>query len=73
MRQNPYPGEILVDLGLADKWIPDNLLPGALEDAAKAGGQELKLRRHDGYDHSYWFVQSFIPDHIRWHAERLGA
>ncbi len=72
MRKNPYPGEVLVDLGLADKWIADNLLPDALEEAAKASGQKLTFRRHPGYDHAYWFVQSFIPDHIRWHAERLG-
>jgi S-formylglutathione hydrolase len=73
MRKHPIPSDILVDLGNADKWIADNLRPDALEEAARTSGQKLTLRRHDGYDHSYWFVQSFIPDHIEWHAERLNA
>ena len=73
MRKNPYPGEMLVDIGNQDKWIGEgNLHPDELEAAAKASGQKLTFRRHDGYDHSYWFVQSFIPDHLRWHAQRLG-
>ena len=73
MRKNPYPGEMLVDIGNQDKWIGEgNLHPDELAEAAKASGQKLTFRRHDGYDHSYWFVQSFIPDHLRWHAQRLG-
>ena len=43
----------------------------ALEAAAQGAGQELVLRRHEGYDHSYWFIQTFIEDHLKWHAERL--
>ena len=73
MRKRPYPGEILVDMGEADQWRDTQLYPEELEAAAKASGQKLKFRRHPGYDHSYWFVQSFVADHISWHAERLGA
>jgi len=72
MRSNPYPGDILVDQGLNDQFLEKQLHPEALEAAGKASGQSLTLRRHAGYDHSYWFIQSFIEDHMRWHAERLG-
>ncbi len=65
-----HPGALLVDQGLNDEFL-DNLQPGRLEQAAKAAGQSLNLRRHEGYDHSYWFVQSFIQDHLRHHAEGL--
>ncbi len=73
MHKHAYPGEILVDMGEADQWRDTQLHPEALEAAAKASGQRLTFRRHPGYDHSYWFLQSFIADHIRWHAERLGV
>jgi S-formylglutathione hydrolase len=73
MRATPYPGDILVDQGLNDQFLEKQLHPDALEAAAKASGQSLMLRRHAGYDHSYWFIQSFIADHLRWHAERLGG
>jgi S-formylglutathione hydrolase len=71
MRVAPYPGDILVDQGMADKFLNDQLRPDALEAAAAASGQALTLRRHEGYDHSYWFIQSFVADHIAWHAARL--
>jgi S-formylglutathione hydrolase len=71
MRRKPYPGPILVDQGLDDKFLEDQLHPDALEQAARDGGQQLNLRRHTGYDHSYWFIQSFISEHITWHADRL--
>jgi S-formylglutathione hydrolase len=72
MTQRRYPGPILVDQGLSDKFLDTQLLPQALEAAARAGGQDLTLRRHEGYDHSYWFIQSFVADHLQWHAQRLG-
>jgi S-formylglutathione hydrolase len=71
MRAAPYPGAILVDQGMKDSFLESQLHPEALEDAAKASGQALTLRRQEGYDHSYWFIQSFIADHMAWHAERL--
>ncbi len=72
MTQRRHPGPILVDQGLSDKFLDTQLSPQALEAAARASGQELTLRRHDGYDHSYWFIQSFIADHVQWHARLLA-
>jgi S-formylglutathione hydrolase len=71
MRRRAYPGRILVDQGLADQFLEEQLKPEALEAAAAASGQDLLLRRHPGYDHSYWFIQSFMADHIAHHAEAL--
>ena len=67
----PYPGGILIDQGLADKFLADQLLPGAFESACAAVGQSLMLRKHDGYDHSYYFVSTFMADHLRHHARQL--
>lgn len=71
MSAKPYPGEILVDQGEADQFLQRELHPEALEAAAKISRQKLTLRRHAGYDHSYWFIQSFIADHLAHHAARL--
>ncbi|WP_207224862.1 S-formylglutathione hydrolase [Sphaerotilus mobilis] len=67
----PYPGGILVDQGLADKFLAEQLHPEALEAACAAIGQPLTLRRHAGYDHGYYFIASFIDDHLRHHAAQL--
>lgn len=64
------PAEILVDQGLEDEFL-DVLRPDLLEKAARQAKQPLDLRRHKPYDHSYWFVQSFIADHILHHAKGL--
>ncbi|MDB5969196.1 MAG: S-formylglutathione hydrolase [Hydrocarboniphaga sp.] len=72
MRQRAYPGKILVDQGLADQFLNGQLQPQALEAAAAISNQALELRRHEGYDHSYWFIQTFIEDHLRHHAQALG-
>lgn len=71
MRARAYPRELLVDQGLSDQFLDSQLHPQALELAAKASGQSLRLRRHEGYDHSYWFIQSFVADHLRHHAQQL--
>ena len=71
--RGPLPFEILVDQGLADKFLDEQLKPELLEEAAKAAGQQLTLRRHEGYDHSYWFIQTFMVDHIAHHAKALTA
>jgi S-formylglutathione hydrolase len=63
--------EILVDQGEADAFLEEQLNPGLLEAACERAGVPLTLRRQAGYDHSYWFIQSFIADHLRWHAARL--
>jgi S-formylglutathione hydrolase len=67
----PYPDGILVDQGLADKFLAEQLHPALFEAACAGLGQPLTLRRHDGYDHGYYFVQSFMADHLAHHAERL--
>jgi S-formylglutathione hydrolase len=66
-----YAGEILVDQGLADQFLAVQLQPERLALVCEAKGVALTLRQHAGYDHAYWFVQSFIPDHLAWHAARL--
>lgn len=72
LKEACYPGHILVDQGMADSFLPQ-LMPDALEATAKAVGQSLTLRRHEGYDHGYYFVQSFVADHLRHHAAILCA
>ncbi len=73
MRAAPYPGDILVDQGANDPFLDRELHPEALEAAAAASGQSLTLRRQAGHDHSYWFIQTFMADHMNWHASRLNA
>jgi len=64
--------EILVDQGTADNFLESQLKPQLLEEACARAGQPLILRRQEGYDHSYFFIATFIEDHLRWHAQRLG-
>lgn len=71
MRAKPFAREILVDQGLADKFLVEQLCPELLEDAAKTSGQKLALRRHAGYDHGYFFIQSFVADHLAHHKRHL--
>lgn len=71
MAGGAHPAEILVDQGEADQFLAAQLRPEALEQAATRSGQKLRLRRHSGYDHSYWFVQSFVEDHLQHHAKIL--
>jgi S-formylglutathione hydrolase len=66
-----YFDDILVDQGLADPFLAEQLRPELLEQAAADAGQQLTLRLRHGYDHSYFFVASFIAEHIAWHAFRL--
>lgn len=63
---------LLVDQGEADGFLTTQLMPERLEAACAAAGQPLTLRRQPGYDHSYYFISSFMADHLSWHAERLG-
>ena len=64
---------ILVDQGLDDQFLAAQLYPEALEAACQKAGQALELRRHAGYDHGYFFIASFVADHLRHHAAILGA
>lgn len=64
--------DILVDQGLADQFLETQLKPELLEEAALSSGQNLTLRKHEGYDHSYFFMATFVADHIAFHAARLA-
>ena len=63
--------ELLVDIGEADPFLEKELRPELLEKACRDAGIELTLRRQPGYDHSYYFISTFMADHVAWHAERL--
>ncbi|MDB6061167.1 MAG: S-formylglutathione hydrolase [Verrucomicrobiaceae bacterium] len=67
----PYP--ILIDQGEADEFLKNQLMPDRLKQAATQSGQALTLRYQPGYDHSYFFIATFIEDHIRFHTEQLAA
>ena len=71
LTQAPYPGGILLDQGMADKFLAEQLLPHIFENACKAATQPLTLRQHSGYDHGYYFVASVIADHLQHHALQL--
>lgn len=68
-----YDRPLLVEQGLADNFLAEQLRPELFEAACKAAGVPLTVNRRDGYDHSYYFIASFIGDHIVWHAERLKS
>jgi S-formylglutathione hydrolase len=72
VRQRPFAGTILVDQGLADPFLGDSLRPDHFEAACAEAGQALTLRLQPGYDHGYYFVASFIEDHLRHHAAQLA-
>ncbi|WP_337848146.1 S-formylglutathione hydrolase [Sphingomonas sp.] len=65
--------ELLVDQGDADAFLDNQLKPALLDAACRAAGIPLTLRMQPGYDHSYYFISTFMPDHVDWHAERLKA
>jgi S-formylglutathione hydrolase len=65
--------EFLIDQGSADGFLEQGLRPWLFEEACDKAGIPLTLRMHEGYDHSYFFISTFMDDHLRWHAERLGS
>ena len=72
--RTPYPAGILIDQGLGDKFLLDlQLLPEAFAHACAQVEQPLQLRQHADYDHGYYFIQSFMQDHLRHHAGQLGG
>ncbi len=71
-KQAPYPNGILIDQGLDDKFLADQLKLELFEHACEKINQPLTLRRHAGYDHGYYFINTFIEDHLRFHFERLN-
>jgi S-formylglutathione hydrolase len=64
--------QILVDQGDADQFLSAQLKPELLQAACQSAGIKLELRMQSGYDHSYYFIASFIEDHLRWHHARLA-
>ncbi|MDZ4813101.1 MAG: S-formylglutathione hydrolase [Pseudomonadota bacterium] len=71
VKRQRHPGTILIDQGMSDKYLETQLQPELFEQACNAAGQSLMLRRHAGYDHYYWFIQTFIDDHLRHHHRVL--
>jgi S-formylglutathione hydrolase len=70
--QQPFPKGILIDQGQADQFLAGQLYPDVFAAACARAGQPLELRRHDGYDHGYYFISTFIADHLRFHKRQLG-
>jgi len=64
--------DILVDQGLGDQFLVNQLKPELLEEAARKTNQKITVRRHEGYDHSYFFITTFVGDHVAFHAARLA-
>jgi S-formylglutathione hydrolase len=73
VRRLPFPDGrgILVDQGTADEFLEEQLYPEVFEEACREAGQPLTLRWHEGYDHGYYFISTFMEDHVRYHAEVL--
>jgi S-formylglutathione hydrolase len=71
VRSRGWDGEILIDQGMADTFLEEQLRPELFEAACADADVALDLRRRDGYDHSYYFIASFVGDHIGWHAAKL--
>ena len=73
VRTRPSKAKILIDQGAADQFLEEQLKPDLLVEACEAAGQHFELRMQPGYDHSYFFIASFIEDHLRHHAGALQA
>ncbi|MGV8898299.1 MAG: S-formylglutathione hydrolase [Burkholderiaceae bacterium] len=72
-RTTPYPQGILIDQGLNDQFLDGQLLPQVFEAACVTADQPLTLRRHPGYDHSYYFIGTFMEDHLAFHSRILHS
>ncbi len=70
--QAPFPRGILIDQGLGDKFLAEQLHPELFEAACNKAGQQLDLRRHAGYDHGYYFISTFMEDHLMFHSANLA-
>jgi S-formylglutathione hydrolase len=73
VRRGPSQAKFLIDQGAADDFLETQLKPDLLAKACEASGQHFELRLQPGYDHSYFFIQTFMEDHLRHHAAALGA
>jgi S-formylglutathione hydrolase len=72
VRRRRFDGTLLVDQGTSDQFLERELKPQLLAKACAESGQPLELRMYEGYDHSYWFIATYIEDHLRHHARALG-
>ena len=70
--RQPFPQGILIDQGQADQFLAEQLYPDVFAAACARAGQPLTLRRHEGYDHGYYFISTFVADHLRFHKRQLG-
>lgn len=73
VESHPSGAHILIDQGEDDQFLSEQLRPELFSEACKRAGQKLTLRMQPGYDHSYFFISTFVEDHLRWHAAELGA
>jgi len=71
-QHTPFPNGILIDQGLADKFLRSQLRPDVFENACSQAAQPLQVRRHANYDHGYYFVSTFMDDHLRFHKANLA-
>jgi len=71
VKRRRFPGVILIDQGTADQFLDVQLRPALFSAACHETGQPLELRMHDGYDHGYWFIQTFVGEHLHHHASTL--
>ena len=71
LRDRGWQGDILIDQGDADNFLAEQLRPALFQAACDDAGVDVQLRLQPGYDHSYYFIASFMRDHIAWHAARL--
>ncbi len=69
--RGPSAAHILIDQGTNDQFLAEQLRPDLFVEAARVAGQNLTLRMQEGYDHSYFFIATFIEDHLRWHKGAL--
>jgi S-formylglutathione hydrolase len=70
--KRPSAAHILIDQGGDDQFLAEQLKPEIFREACDSAGQKLTLRMQPGYDHSYFFIASFMEDHLRWHAAEFG-
>ncbi len=71
VKRRPFPGVIRIDQGTLDQFLEKQLRPELFSAACAVSGQRLDLRMHEGYDHGYWFIQTFVEEHLRHHASSL--
>jgi S-formylglutathione hydrolase len=71
IEQGAHVPDLLVDQGDADQFLEEQLKTHLLEEACLRAGQKATIRMQPGYDHSYYFISTFMAEHVRWHAERL--